>query len=135
MRHNDWPALMAEAIKKAGKQGFSWGENDCCLFACDVVLAITGVDYAEEFRGRYKTEIGAARALKNIGAGSLIDTVDKIVGERKPLARAMRGDFVLTSQNGNDMLGICLGEYSAFLCEKGFYYEKTLQCKSSWSVN
>ena len=38
---------------------FAWGENDCCLFAANSILAITGTDIADDFRGKYTDEASA----------------------------------------------------------------------------
>jgi len=38
---------------------FAWGSNDCALFAADAIRAFTGVDLAEDFRGKYDNEIDA----------------------------------------------------------------------------
>jgi hypothetical protein len=51
-RYEDWPQRLVAAIEAARGRPFSWGAMDCCLFAADVVLAMTGVDYAAGFRGR-----------------------------------------------------------------------------------
>lgn len=57
----DWldRALTAEA-------GF-WGLADCFLWPADWVLARTGVDPAEGFRGRYRTALGATRLVQRAG--------------------------------------------------------------------
>ena len=47
-RLDDWPTLLADAIKGAARLPFSWGGanggTDCALFAADCCLAITGTD-------------------------------------------------------------------------------------------
>lgn len=63
-------------IKELRNDVFSWGKNDCCLFVADIVLEITGIDYAKEFRGRYNTRLGAMRFLsKNGGIEALFKTL------------------------------------------------------------
>ncbi len=83
------------------KASFSWGTNDCALFAADWVLERTGVDYASEFRGTYNTESGSIEALNRLSYDSLSSALHDRLGE--PLSskyQAQRGDIALieTSQ-------------------------------------
>lgn len=64
-------------------QTFSWGKNDCALFAANWVVAATGYDLMEEFRGRYSTELGSLRVLKRYGEGDLISSCAKKMEEFK----------------------------------------------------
>lgn len=134
MRYPDWPSRLSSALAFAGRRGFAWGTQDCCLFACDVAKAITGVDYGASFRGRYSDQRGAVKALQEFGAGSLRDTVTAIMGPEIPLARACRGDMVMANQGHGNMLGICVGESVAFLTDRGFVYLKLASCKTAWRV-
>lgn len=59
-------------LMERAKAPFKWGANDCALFAADGVLAITGVDIAAEFRGKYEDEAGAFEAIKEICGGSTV---------------------------------------------------------------
>jgi hypothetical protein len=94
---------------------FVWGENDCALFACGLVEATTGVDYAAALRGRYRTAAGAARALRRFAGAGLEAAVEKItrdngLEEVSPLM-AQRGDFVLVDETAGPALGVCLGSH------------------------
>lgn len=46
---------------------WAWGEVDCTLFPADWVRAVTGVDPAASFRGKYDSELSAHRMLKSAG--------------------------------------------------------------------
>lgn len=88
------------------KTPFRWGVNDCALFAADGVKAITGVDIAAEFRGRYSDEASAMALIKSVTGGAtvadaaawcaakhgLVEWLDK-KGAPTPLF-ARRGDLV-----------------------------------------
>lgn len=93
MRYRDWTTRLNEAIKAAQGRPFSWGEFDCCLFAADCAVAVCGVDPAERYRGKYKSEAGAKRQLKRI-AGSLEGAWDSCFKRVAP-AYVQRGDVVL----------------------------------------
>ncbi len=113
----DWPERMNAVIEEARDKPFAWGEHDCCLFAADVVQAITGKDYAKEYRGKYKTMRGAYKLLKKKPLAKVLDSRFK----RTPFPN--RGDVVLIpgSMVGSvqDALGICIGVKVALVSEGG----------------
>lgn len=53
---------------------FAWGSHDCLLLAADWCREHTGLDPAERYRGRYRTELGARRLLAR--AGGLLPLVE-----------------------------------------------------------
>jgi len=135
MRYPDWPTRLDKALKEAKEKGFVWGESDCCLFSCNIVKAITGIDYGASFRNRYTTQKGAILSLHGFSGGSLVDTANLIMGQEQPLRSANRGDFVLADQGQGDMLGICVGEHVVFLSKNSFVYLKLKDCKLSWGID
>ncbi len=98
-RRHDWPARLHESVDAARGRPFVWGGADCCLFACDCILAMTGVDPAAHFRGRYKSAAGARRSLQAFAGAGLAATVERITRELAmpeiPPLMAQRGDVVL----------------------------------------
>lgn len=56
-----------EHIRRAARNPFSCGKLDCWLWVSDWVLARTGNDPAEKFRGKFDTRLGAAKVLKEAG--------------------------------------------------------------------
>lgn len=108
-----WEGLLHAFLERKAGVSFTWGATDCCMFSADAVEAITGVDPAAAFRGRYSTAGGATRALKRYGAGSIeatIDTKFEAVGR----AFARRGDLVLM----DGMVGVCIGGDAVFVGEE-----------------
>jgi hypothetical protein len=105
-RFEDWPRRLAAALEAARRQPFSWGEQDCALFAAGVVLAMTGADLAAAFRGRYATRAGAVALL---GArGGLEAVATEALGAPLANARlARRGDVVMTGSEDGPALGVC----------------------------
>jgi len=93
MRHPDWQLRIIQCIQAASGRPFCWGENDCCLFVADVCLAACDKDPAAAYRGRYRTEIGAKRALAKTH-GSIAAALDMLF-ERVPVAMAQRGDALV----------------------------------------
>lgn len=109
MRFSDWPSRLNEFIHSRRSTPFQWGQHDCCLFAADAVQAITGDDHAAEYRGKYTTELGAARALKKHGNGTLEATLTAKLGDPIPRLRASRGDVVAVNTKDGVALGIFYG--------------------------
>lgn len=103
-RKPDWEARLAAYLEPLRTRVFAWGRHDCCTFAAGAVLAMTEADPMPEFRGRYSTAIGSARALSRYGAGTLAATLDAKFDAVAP-ALAQRGDIVMSG----GLLGICLG--------------------------
>ncbi|MEW7867465.1 DUF6950 family protein [Aeromonas diversa] len=103
-RHPDWQARLLSHIEAAMGRPFVWGQSDCCLFTADACAAVSGVDPAADYRGRYTTEIGARRVLlKQHGsiAAVLDDHFDRI-----PVTMAQRGDAALFDGEAGDTAGI-----------------------------
>lgn len=114
MRRSDWEFRLADYLEAVGDRPFAWGWHDCALHSANAVLAMTGTDFAKLFRGRYRTAIGSARALKRYGAGTLEATIDTLFPS---ISRAFagRGDLVMHA----GALGICIGGHGLFVGEEG----------------
>lgn len=111
MRAPDWERLLLNHLS-AGTR-FEWGVSDCALDGANWVKACTGVDYAEDFRGRYKTPRGAVTALRRYGSGSLSATIDQMVPGVPIQQGARRGDLVgfpSPSRLFDCLIGICAGD-------------------------
>lgn len=113
-RFPDWEARLAAYLEPLRLRPFAWGTHDCCTFAAGAVAAMTGVDPMPEFRGRYSTAIGSARALSRYGGGTLAATMDARF-ESAAAALAHRGDIVMTS----GLLGVCLGGFLVAVGSEG----------------
>lgn len=66
-RRPDWLPRLEAALARARFRPFRWGVQDCCLFPADCVRAMTGVDLARGWRGRYRSLRGALRLLAECG--------------------------------------------------------------------
>jgi len=60
----NWPTLLHKFLAERMNTPFVWGKHDCCLFACDAVLAMTGEDLAGDFRGKYDSALSAVRTMQ-----------------------------------------------------------------------
>jgi len=133
-RHADWPQRLALYLQGREKSPFAWGANDCCTFAADAVIAMTGKDAMRALRGRYTSERGAARLIKQ--AGGLEPLVSRYLGE--PLARiamAGRGDVVLMpNPERGPCLAICVGTDAAAAGVEGTILFPMSVALAAWKV-
>lgn len=108
MRLPDWQIKFAEVTSQVVSKRFKWGEHDCCLWAADCTLALTGIDFAAEWRGLYSDEQGAYALISQ--GGSLTKMVSNVLG-LEPINPnyANVGDVCLVFTGGKEALGICNG--------------------------
>jgi len=114
---------LSAAISKYKKAGFSYGELDCFLFVCNIIRDTSGTDYAARWRGGYKTELGALRAIAEFG--SFDAAMLAVFGEVHPIWSVKKGDPVLLnsacveSDLINAGIGLFDGDQVVYLCDKG----------------
>jgi len=105
-KKSNWVELLEQEIQKAEKSEFVWEGNNCALFYCNCVLAMTGFDLGEWFRGKCSTEKKSYLALRKY-AGTLENVIEKICEEQGfpeiPLLKAQRGDPVLLKGDDDPM--------------------------------
>lgn len=110
-RIHNWPETLHEYFLARATASFAWGSHDCCTFAADGVLAITGIDIAADFRG-YTTKAGALRAIKKITGGTTAADAVAYAAQKHGLPElehpltAQRGDLVLVDENGELLCGL-----------------------------
>jgi hypothetical protein len=94
------------------KMPFAWGANDCASFAADGILAMTGVDIAAAFRGKYSDEASALEAIRIIAGGATIADAAAWCAAQHELAEwkyplmAKRGDLVVFTAAGQLQSGL-----------------------------
>lgn len=108
-RRDDWRAALHAAIAERLDRPFAWGRNDGAMFTADLVLAMTGVDLAAAFRGRYRSERGAARVMRAAGYTDLVALVAARLPEIQP-SRARSGDVAIIGiERPGRKPALCLG--------------------------
>ena len=102
-----------------------WGESDCLIWALACAHAAGGGDH----RGRiphYRTRLGALRALKRCGFGSLEEALNAHLTPI-PAAEARAGDIALAAgDQGFPALGVVIGRDTLFLDARGYRAMPTL---------
>lgn len=130
MRRLDWPERLAEHLAATEASG-SWSESRyCVLWAADAVLAMTDVDPAAHVRGLAVE--GAYRAIREAGYETVEAAVTAVLGAPVHPSRARRGDVVL--KDDGLAVGICCGQFTAFLSEPGLEYLPTLKQRAAFPI-
>lgn len=90
-----------------------WGVSDCLMTAADAIKAVTGEDPLSQFRGKYKTEAGAARKMRANDCETVKDVLETYL-QLEPVNRlsARRGDVGVMLINDEYVAG--------FICGSGF---------------
>lgn len=130
-RFYDWPRRLEAQILASRNAKFEWGKSDCAMFAADAILAMTGVDLAADFRGKYSDEAGARGLFESAiaHASQVLPAID--------LGFARRGDLVLTRNGSADPgLGIVGLDGRSALCasDRGFIHVPRVRWIRAWKV-
>ncbi len=131
IRKLDWEMRLHEFIESRKGSAFAWGSNDCCLFAADAVEAMTGVDLAANFRGKYDSEASCVKMVSELGYASIEDLIRKELAswQLQPMrpVQAHRGDLLLTMQEGQPALCVVglTGKHSIGVGEDGLMKVRT----------
>jgi hypothetical protein len=149
-RSSTWLTHELDAyLRDAATKPFAWGTTDCCLFAADAVLAMTGVDIADDFRGKYGTQAEALALIKTVTGGTTV--TDAIVhcatkfglmewlkadGSPCPLM-AKRGDLCAVLNDGNIIAGVIelSGRYVACQGDAGLIRLQLSAIQRAWHVS
>jgi hypothetical protein len=116
MRRTDWPERMALALAAAEVMRFVESYS-CVCFAADVVLAMTDVD---PLPVRHESVVDAYKYMRSVEGFETIEAaIEAKVGPSVPLAFARRGDLILRRVDGQEAIGICCGQESAFISSQG----------------
>lgn len=108
-RHPDWQARLVAYLHAARLQPFAYGRHDCCLFAADAVAAMTGIDIAAPWRGRYTTLRGGIRVLRRSGYRDHVALAAAWFPE-VPAFSAQPGDLAVIATEAGPALGVVQGE-------------------------
>jgi hypothetical protein len=148
-RVDNWQENLSDLIRKNRDEPFEFGKFDCTLWAFQAIKASTDIDNAKRYlKGKgYSTAKGALRLLLRVdGVNQPIELMDKLLGERQPIAFARKGDIVSVdaSKAGlnvpssidvfGPVLGVCYGANSFFVGEFGLIEAPTLTLDAAHHV-
>lgn len=63
----DWRVDFYQAIEAHRGFAFAWGHHDCAILTADCIKAVTGLDLAAPYRGRYDSQRSGQEALAGQG--------------------------------------------------------------------
>jgi hypothetical protein len=133
MRLPGWELRLVDEVSAAREKPFAYGTHDCVCWAFGVRAALTGKDDWARFRGKYKTEAGAARVLRKLKCDTVEDLARSILGDPLPaVLLAQRGDILLGG--AERALGVCIGSDGLFLQAAGLVSVPLKTCFSAWRV-
>jgi hypothetical protein len=133
----DWPERLDRLVEDARHTTFAWGRFDCCLFAADAAVAVTGVAPAALWRGTYADARTAARLLARMGG--LEATAAGIARHHGwpgvPPAFLGRGDVaVVRLEDNRHALAVCLGSGFALPARRGLAMLDRTYALSGWRI-
>lgn len=132
----DWELRLEFHITSSVHRVFRYGAFDCCTFAADAILEMTGLDVMKKLRG-YKGAKAAAELLKRLGgmekALEAIATENRM--EEVTVLKAQRGDMVLIPGK-RPMVGILSldGFWVVVPSIRGIFRVPLKQCARAWRV-
>lgn len=136
-RKEGWENELAVYLDKVSTRSFKRGKHDCALFVCNCIKILTGVDYAAEYRGKYKTKKEAFQMLKERGFEDLSKIAFGKLGDPyKNINFAKRGDLVTLDCKEGISLGIIdmTGKRAVTTGEKALTYYPKDQWIQAWEV-
>lgn len=91
---------------------WEWGASDCCTAACDVFKALHGIDPMASLRGKYKSQLGAAKIIA--GFGGFVAMCEKLAFDANlSESSGEAGDIGVAEMNdGVTALVICIAPNS-----------------------
>lgn len=106
-RRVDWVRALDRFVAANRYRPFAWGVWDCGLMAADAIQAMTGVDLAAAWRGRYRSYRELLRLLRAVGLSgfdALVSESCRLRGLRNvPIDYARRGDLALMRDGHNHL--------------------------------
>ncbi len=90
-RTQGWETRLADWLTEDRGRPVVWGQQDCATRVADVCQVMTGHDPMDFLRGRYASELDAAKLLAARGCADMGDMLAQAFPEISP-AMARRGD-------------------------------------------
>lgn len=135
-KRQDWEFRLEFHIAAAVHRQFRYGYFDCCTFAADAILEMTGVDVMRKLRG-YKGAQAARELLERLGG--MEKALETIASENRMeeviVLKAQRGDLVLI-RGKRPACGILSldGSWVVVPSARGIYRVPLTLCVRAWRV-
>ncbi|OYT69039.1 MAG: hypothetical protein CFK52_14155 [Chloracidobacterium sp. CP2_5A] len=129
----DWEERLLRLIEASCARPYELGEWDCAQFAGAAVEAVTGVNPAARYLGRYRTAASGLR-LARAGRGGIVAAVTRALGDPVAPLRLRRGDLCLHGSAVGCVWaggGLFVGQDGA---RDGLVLIALDECSSGWRV-
>ncbi|WP_457587282.1 DUF6950 family protein [Ensifer canadensis] len=134
-RVDNWRGRFEQTIDEIRYRPFAW-DAECAIHLCGrLVQAVTDIDVAAPYRGRFSTAAGAVRVMTNSGFSNLADLVASILPEIHPSQMEI-GDVAAIADDSKFgfALGVCNGERIFVIKESGLGTVDMLDAKRAFKV-
>ena len=101
-----WQVRLAAYLSDCKERPLAYGQHDCALFAAGAVQAMTELDLAEGWRGRYTTLRGGLRVLR---AQGYADQVALAAAHLPETVSPRPGDLAVIDAPHGPALGVLQG--------------------------
>lgn len=118
IRLPDWQPRLQAWICSRRAQPIQPGAWDCCLFGAGAIEALTGVDLAAGWRGRYNTMAGGRRLLRRAGYADHVALIAAHLPEGH-VCDARPGDIPIVPTEDGDAVGVYQGSAVYVLTPSG----------------
>lgn len=109
-RVQEWQIALRKYIGEVRSLPVRPGTHDCALFVAGAIAAVTGVDLAAEFRGKYTTYEEGLSLLRDHGYTDHVDMIAKHLEKLYHPSMSLYGDIAIVSVAGDlDAAGIVNG--------------------------
>lgn len=108
IRHPQWRASLCAYLNAVSRKQLRPGAHDCALFAAGAVEAMTGVDFAAEYRGQYRTIEEGYALVRSRGFEGPIEMAEAHLPEVAALLCQV-GDLAVVEGDGALVLGVVQG--------------------------
>lgn len=107
-RKPNWRAELMAYLGDCARNPFDEGTHDCALFLAGGVEAMTGVDFAADYRGHYTSTRQGLKILRENGFRDHVALATYHL-PHKAVAFANEGDGAVVPEDGTEALGIVQG--------------------------
>lgn len=133
-RQPDWRSKLGTYLNSVMEKPFNKTDHNCALFVADTTLAMTGIDLAEPYRGKFKTYKQGLEIMRENGYDDPYDMIEKQF-TKIPVDVAKVGDIVLIRDKGiKKICGICVGHFALALFKDGICRVEIQDCYEAYAV-
>lgn len=124
---------LSRFLQEAAGKSIDWGKWDCLMFVAAWVRERRGDDPAQPWRGRYRSEFGAARMM--LEQGGMVPLMAFGLGAlgMQRTNEPKRGDVAVVNGAEGETGAIILGVNSASIGHRGLFVRRA-PIVAAWSV-